>query len=306
MQAARPWPNYRQDYHMLVEACKAAGAPIIAANSPRRYTVLAAKRGFAALAAAVPDPTSAGLPPLPPAPGSIGQRWKMAREFLRAYTVQPTLPLEPHGFGADPVCPPPPPLPPLEVCPSCGAHGNAPRVFRGPYAGPPLVEPLHRAQTLWDAAMAHAVAAHVCAHPASTVVHVCGNFHMQEGFGIPEHLERYAPGTRVLTVSTVSADFQQMTDFGAGRSIRDLESHEWVPGTAYTLRELRCLADYVVLTNASLPRTYDATNPLGTPVDPTHPRAPRPRRPDTGNVTGLPQGRYLAWSYLSALGAPVA
>jgi hypothetical protein len=297
-QAVRPWANYRQDYRLLVETARAAGAPVIAANAPKRYVTMAAFKGFAALSAAVLDPNSAGLPPLPPTPQSNGQRWKMAREFLRANTLQPTLPLEPgkctsHGVSIGPDRP--------EVC----SLSHSSRVYRGAYDGPHLTECLHRGHALWDASMAFAIAKHVCAHPGTTVMHVCGNFHMQEGFGIPEHLQLYAPGARVLTVAAIPADFQQMTEFSVGRSIKDLALDEWVPGTVYTLRELRCLADYVVLTNSSLPRTYDEMQPFGI-TTPHEPDIARPRRADTGNITGLPQEQYLIWSYLHGLGVPAA
>ena len=56
------------------------------------------------------------------------------------------------------------------------------------------------AQALWDAAMGHAVAAALNAHPGALVVHLAGSFHVERGTGIPERVPEYRPGTRVVTV----------------------------------------------------------------------------------------------------------
>ena len=36
LETARPWPNYREDYRVLIELAKRRGIPVIAANIPRR------------------------------------------------------------------------------------------------------------------------------------------------------------------------------------------------------------------------------------------------------------------------------
>lgn len=59
---------------------------------------------------------------------------------------------------------------------------------------------LLEAQTLWDAAMAHAVARAVDAHPRALVLHYTGAFHVSHGTGTPEALQAYRPGTRDLVV----------------------------------------------------------------------------------------------------------
>ena len=69
-----------------------------------------------------------------------------------------------------------------------GAHG-------------PSVDDLLAAQNLRDATMAFALAEHLAGHPGALVVHLNGSFHSEGGRGIPEHLARYAPGTRVLVVT---------------------------------------------------------------------------------------------------------
>jgi uncharacterized iron-regulated protein len=56
------------------------------------------------------------------------------------------------------------------------------------------------AQSLWDATMAHSIAQTLLDRPGSRVVHLVGSFHVKNGTGIPEQLERYRPGTRRLIV----------------------------------------------------------------------------------------------------------
>src|SRR4030042_4332953 len=36
LELSRPWPNYQEDYRLLVELAKDRGIPVIAANVPRR------------------------------------------------------------------------------------------------------------------------------------------------------------------------------------------------------------------------------------------------------------------------------
>jgi uncharacterized iron-regulated protein len=56
------------------------------------------------------------------------------------------------------------------------------------------------AQSLWDATMAHSIAQTLLDRPGSRIVHLVGSFHVKNGTGIPEQLERYRPGTRRLIV----------------------------------------------------------------------------------------------------------
>jgi len=56
------------------------------------------------------------------------------------------------------------------------------------------------AQSLWDAGMAWSIASELLRNPGVQVVHLVGSFHVKNGTGIPEQLERYRPGTRRLIV----------------------------------------------------------------------------------------------------------
>jgi uncharacterized iron-regulated protein len=90
------------------------------------------------------------------------------------------------------------------------------------------------AQNLRDATMAYAIAEHLKRTPGAFVLHVNGRFHSEERLGVPEHLLRYRPGTRVLVV-TIVAD-RSFPDFDAATKAR--------------------LGDFVILTDSRLPRSF--------------------------------------------------
>jgi hypothetical protein len=63
-----------------------------------------------------------------------------------------------------------------------------------------------QAQTLWDASMAHTITSFLDAHPGSLVLHMVGGFHVENYTGIPEKVEFYRPGTRMLVIHMDLAD----------------------------------------------------------------------------------------------------
>lgn len=64
-----------------------------------------------------------------------------------------------------------------------GAHG----------AGGPMLESFIRRQTLWDEAMASAVADYMLDHPEQHMVIIAGGWHVRYGFGIPRRVHRRLP-----------------------------------------------------------------------------------------------------------------
>lgn len=116
-------------------------------------------------------------------------------------------------------------------------HGDA---EEAPSHEAPAAQPQHGggsmldAQSLWDATMAWSIAEHMTRNPGAKVAHFVGGFHVQTGTGTPEHLVQYRPGTRMLIVSVQSVD---------DPSTFDPEEHTG-------------LGDFIVLGDASLPRTY--------------------------------------------------
>ncbi|BDC48581.1 hypothetical protein F183_A08970 [Bryobacterales bacterium F-183] len=95
------------------------------------------------------------------------------------------------------------------------------------------------AQSLWDATMAYFVSQALERHPKQQVVHVNGGFHTEQNMGLVDHLKLYRPGVDVMVVtmrpSKEIAKFDTANDTGAG--------------------------DFVILTDAKLPRSYDANPP---------------------------------------------
>lgn len=58
-----------------------------------------------------------------------------------------------------------------------------------------------QAQSLWDAGMAYSIASALDRDPDARVLHISGSFHSAQRLGIPEHLERYRPGTSTLVIT---------------------------------------------------------------------------------------------------------
>ena len=93
------------------------------------------------------------------------------------------------------------------------------------------------AQAFWDANMAFSIHVHLADYPGALVVHVAGSFHVEEGLGTPGQLDVYRPGTRRLIIVTKATD-----DF-----------------TTFDAEEHGALGDFIILTDKSLPRSYEAS-----------------------------------------------
>lgn len=182
LAAASPWPSYAEDYRPMVEAAKSAGAPVVAANAPRRYANRVSRLGIGALAD-LSDAARATLAPIPFSEPTAAYRAKW--DALMSEMMGPM-----HGdASADtteaPASPPPSP------------HGAA---------SMPSMDNMLAAQNTWDATMAHSITLALLRQPSARVVHLVGGFHVEGGSGTPEHLARYRPGTRILVVSAQPAD----------------------------------------------------------------------------------------------------
>lgn len=108
-----------------------------------------------------------------------------------------------------------------------------------PYIGLSRRDGLLPAMRLWDASMAHSIRTSLGAHPGRLVLHVCGSFHAEKRVGIVEMLLRYRPETKVVVVVVYPED--EWTTFDAARH-----------GGA---------ADFVLLSDASLPRSHEFATP---------------------------------------------
>jgi len=100
-------------------------------------------------------------------------------------------------------------LPPLPFAPASAAYAAKFRGFMrsesphapGPHGAHGAASHLLEAQTLRDAAMAHAIAEHLKSRAGSLVVHVNGTFHSEGRLGVPEHIQGYRPQARLLVVT---------------------------------------------------------------------------------------------------------
>jgi uncharacterized iron-regulated protein len=185
LAAARPWPNYKDDYRPLVEFSRQKGMRVVASNAPRRYVTLTARRGAAALEALAPE-AKAWLPPLPLAPASAAYRQSFGNVMQNLNPAGPCADASELAKGAQKPDPHKP-----------AAHSSS---HGGGAAAMPSWDNLIASQSLWDAAMAHAVADSLRRHPGALVVHLNGGFHTEGGLGLLERLATYRPGTRTFVV----------------------------------------------------------------------------------------------------------
>jgi hypothetical protein len=265
---------------------------VIAANAPRRYVSLAGRAGRQALLQ-LPLESQAFLAPLPYAQPSQAYVAKVTGSMRQAAAdmqqhraqqqqqqqdkpEQQQLATEKHSSRSA-----------AAVAGEAAADGGA-----CPYIGFNVSSNFLDAQCLWDSTMAHSIAQQLltagnapsCAHSVDEataaassirstsataigstiagdvktsilqqqqqqqegplVIHVCGKFHAEHRLGIPEHLQQYVPGARVLVVTFVPADSMVM----------DLQQFE--------AAGLKGSADFVVLTDGSLPRSFASVHPV--------------------------------------------
>lgn len=184
LSCSRPWGNYFTDYRPLIEFARENRIPVIAANAPRRYVNRVSRLGPDALNN-LSRTAKSWLPPLPYRPASPEYRAK-----LEAFgkMMMPRGPAhKKKGKGEE--------------------HGN------GDLTGPESetqsrMKMSHsyfiEAQSLWDAAMAFSISESLRRAPGSVVLNINGNFHSEQGMGIPEHLLHYRPGTHILTIAILS------------------------------------------------------------------------------------------------------
>ncbi len=111
----------------------------------------------------------------------------------------------------------------------------------GKPASPESIARSLQAQSLWDAAMAYSIADFLTTQPGKRVLHVNGTFHTAHHLGIVEHLLRYRPGTSLVVVTILPQ-----------RSF-----------PAFDAKGMYGAGTFVVVTDASLPRTYrsESTRP---------------------------------------------
>lgn len=226
--SSRPWQNYETDYRPMIEYAKTHGLAVIAANAPRRYVNRVSREGPQSLEA-LSDHAQSFLAPLPYAEASEGYRAKwdaLMREMMASMPAASTTQHDTTQTHTSPA----------EATETSEDAGDAAEEAQASgsssmHGGPSY---MLDAQSLWDATMAYAIAEGLMAQPDALVLHMVGAFHIERNVGTPDHLRRYRPGTRSIVVS--------------------MRPHEDI--TDFDMAEFSGLGDFVILTDASLPRSY--------------------------------------------------
>lgn len=168
-QSARLGSLFADRYGPQVAYAKEHGLPVVAANAPRRYANLVSREGISALHG-LSKTAQSWLAPLPyPDPSQAYQdKWLGVMKHMDSADVH-----TPHEPAAE--------------SDRAVARGLA-------------ISNMLRAQVLWDATMAHAIAGVLTEHEAPLVLHVVGSFHISGGTGLPEQLRHYAPSAAFVTL----------------------------------------------------------------------------------------------------------
>ena len=262
MKDGRAWPNYQNDYRPIVELCKSQGLRVVCANAPRRHVSLAGREGAGSLLKLPPE-SRLSLPPLPYPGASAMYKDKFHWTMQSMNSSPPDEQKEPHGATDEAQQQQEPAdaqaaaaaLPGQEGSTSAGSSSG-----ECPYIGLSSASSnMLDAQCLWDAAMAHSIFEELT-RPGGTgnkafVMHICGKFHCEHRLGIPERLslmqlmprgggddESPAP-VKTLVVCIQPAGTQRMQG-------------DALPEAATGM------ADFLVLTDSTLPRSFDVQHPV--------------------------------------------
>lgn len=158
---------YPVSHRPLIELCRAAEIPVLAANAPRRLIREFRKSGleYTAFRASLPEPDRALLPEQSERIG--GRYWD---EFIKV--------MQNHGDDSPASQP---------------ASAPTPEWLAN-------LEPGYRAQLLWDDSMADSIAKYRAAHSRSAVMLVVGRFHVSHAGGTYAKFTQRRPGDRVFTI----------------------------------------------------------------------------------------------------------
>lgn len=178
--ARRTESNYTSGHAAIVEACKAAGRPVIAANASRRYVRLARTEGFDRLRVLGAEQKRLfAIPEFVP-------EGRYRADFFKV-------------MGAQSLLDPP---------------ADAP-LSAGDAARRENIDAMLRSQSVWDWTMAESVARAI-AGGARPVVLVVGRFHVEHDGGLVQALRAIRPGTRVVTITSIDAWSDSLRDDDRG------------------------------------------------------------------------------------------
>ncbi len=177
VKQTRQGEKYVTSHRPLIELCRAAGIPVLAANAPRRLVRAfgRAATDYAAFLAELPEADQALLPAtLEPLDGPYYER------FLEAMQNHP------------PASAPATAVSSAASAPAATASAPARRPFDPRRA--------FLTQVLWDESMAAAIAARRSAEPGRRAMLIVGVFHVAADGGTLQKLRARRPGDRIVTV----------------------------------------------------------------------------------------------------------
>jgi uncharacterized iron-regulated protein len=228
-QSSSPWSNYVTDYKPQVDFAKENGLDVIAANAPRRYANRVTRLGRQSLMD-LSDQALSYVAPLPYGGASEKYTAQWNKVMAEAMASMGAAPKKEEAEMKHEMAEGEHKMAEHKMEMKHEAPAAAPAPSSGEHGGDTMLD----AQSLWDATMAWSIAEHLTRKPGSKVVHMVGGFHSETGTGTPEHLIQYRPGTRFMVITMKTTD--DINTF-------DPEEHAG-------------MGDFVILGDASLPRTY--------------------------------------------------
>lgn len=123
-------------------------------------------------------------------------------------------------------------LPPLPIDTAVGAYSEKFNQTLGGHSMGGMK--IYQTQNLWDASMAWSIARYLKEHPKTQILQINGRFHSDEKLGAVAKLKLYRPKVKLLTISCFSED--------------DFVNPKWA--------KYINLADYIILTNPTVARSY--------------------------------------------------
>lgn len=164
--AKRTKGNDPPGHRRMVEAARQAGAPVIAANAPRRYVSLSRTEGYDRLRG-------------------------LTFEQRRLFTIPSQMPAGAYRENYDEL---------MGSMMASGAHGEP----VPPDEIPARLDAGFRSQSLWDATMAASIDRAL--DHSSPIVHVIGRFHSDFEGGTFQLLQQHRPRARIVTLSFIDRE----------------------------------------------------------------------------------------------------
>ncbi len=211
-EQTRRSPSYVRSHRPLVELCRAAGVPVIAANAPRGLVRAYRVSGqpYSEFRAAL-DPEEQRW--LPPTCEDLGGAYRERFMEVMASHAAPPAPASPES--PDPAASPadagsveemPAPAPASAPSADEPATAGEPAADKPAVAQPASPEAFYRAQLLWDEAMADALVTFRERFSAHRVMLVVGAFHVAHEGGTTVKYRQRRPQDHVVTVVYVASE----------------------------------------------------------------------------------------------------